>query len=90
MPIFICTKYKTSSQNIYRKCAYDFSAGSIIVDYRVSWSDGDALNEDLLESLLKTYVKENHGYLYSYFVPVDSLTFSKQEDSCAMQVSEMK
>lgn len=70
--------------------AINFSAGSIVVDYRVSWTDDDALSEELLENSLKTYVKENYGYIYSYFVPVESLTFSKQEDSCAMQVSEMK
>lgn len=69
---------------------YRFSAGSIIVDYRVSWTDEDELNEQLVENSLKTYLKENHGYLYAYFVPVESLTFSKQEDSCAMQSSEMK
>lgn len=66
------------------------SAGSIVVDYRVSWPDDDALSEEILENSLKTYVKDNHGYLYSYFVPVDSLAFSKQEDSCAMRKSEIK
>lgn len=67
-----------------------FRSGSIVVDYRVSWTDADILNEEILNNTLSQYLNGNHGYLYSYFVPSATLEFKKQVDKCAMQTSELK
>lgn len=53
------------------------------MDYRVGWADENTLNADLVNHSLSTYIKENHGLLYSYFVPVESISFDKQQDMCA-------
>ena len=66
---------------------FSHSAGSIIVDYRVSWPDNNIspLTAETLNASLSDYLKTTHQYLYSYFVPVDSISISKLPDHCTMQ-----
>lgn len=47
------------------------------------------MTEEILNASLTKYLKDSHGYLYSYFVPTETLTYSKQVDICAMNPSEM-
>lgn len=69
---------------------FDNRAGSIVVDYRVTWDDDEDITEDTLKDNLSTYLKDNSNYIFSYFVPVDTLTYTKVVDSCAMDTSEMQ
>lgn len=62
-----------------------FSAGSIVVDYRVTWNEDEKLSDDILSNSLTKYLKDNHGYIYNYFVPTESLSYSKTQDMCVMR-----
>lgn len=65
-------------------------SGSIVVDYRVSWDEDEDLSDDVLSNSLTKYLKENHGYIYSYFVPIDTLSYTKVVDTCLMRPDEMR
>lgn len=69
---------------------FEHRSGSIVVDYRVTWDDDEDLSDEVLMNTLSTYLKENHGYIYSYFVPTETLSYTKVIDSCAMQLHEMQ
>lgn len=58
------------------------------MDYRVIWDEDEELSDDILSNSLTTYLKENHGYIYNYFVPADTLSYTKVVDMCIMH--EMK
>lgn len=65
-------------------------SGSIIVDYRVSWDEDEDLSDDVLSNSLTKYLEENHGYIYRYFVPTDTLSYTKVLDTCSMRPDEMR
>ncbi|XP_055326468.1 uro-adherence factor A-like isoform X3 [Sitodiplosis mosellana] len=67
----------------------NLTSGSIVVDYRVTWDDDEDITEDTLKDNLSNYLKENSNYIFSYFVPIETLSYTKVIDSCAMQTSEM-
>lgn len=61
-----------------------------MVDYRVTWDDDEVLSDDILSYSLSNYLKDNHNYISSYFVPVETLSYTKVIDKCAMKTNEMK
>lgn len=61
-----------------------------MVDYRVTWDDDDILSDDVLSDSFSKYLKDNHNYIASYFVPTETLTYTKVIDTCAMKTDEMK
>lgn len=68
----------------------NLTKGSIVVDYRATWDDEEDLSVDIMMESMTKYLKENHGYLYSYFVPTDTLSYTKVIDKCAMHPEEMQ
>lgn len=60
------------------------------MDYRVTWLDDDYLSDDILMNELSKYLKENHGYIYSYFVPTETLSYTKVIDTCSMHPDAMQ
>lgn len=65
-------------------------SGSIVVDYRVTWEDDEDLSDEVLANSLTKYLKENYGYLASYFIPTETLSYTKVIDTCAMKTNEMR
>lgn len=65
-------------------------SGSIVVDYRVTWDEDEDLSDEVLSNSLSKYLKENYGYISSYFVPTDTLSYTKVIDTCAMKTNEMR
>lgn len=65
-------------------------SGSIVVDYRLTWDDDEDLSEDILKNTLSKYLKNNDGYISAYFIPTETISYTKVVDSCMMRTDEMQ
>lgn len=70
----------------------NITAGSLVVDYRVSWNE-DAAEKLTLDSMHKTmseFLKANNNYLSSYLVDTNNMTVNRVGDACVISPDHMK
>lgn len=63
--------------------------GSVVVDYRVSWTETNSLNVDSMKERLTNYLDDNHNYLATYIVPANTIRVARLPDLCYTGPAEM-
>lgn len=72
----------------FRLILKNFSSGSVIVDYRVSWDENSesSLTPDTLLNTVTEYLSSNNGFPNkSYQIPKDTIKMAKLVDACSMK-----